>query len=176
MKDTELKTVDPAVQMASEAAEAWLDSQAVAELKRAMQDASAKLPEGMSLTFDCVLHVFDGERNNQVRLLETGLAGVSEEANTRWEEALLDHDTEGPDEVVRRNHDYEHMLADRRVSEKARAVFEYLATTHGSGKQADLAKALVVNPARVTQLKRELEAVLAGHGYSGPLGRRPAVH
>ncbi len=104
------------------------------------------------------------------------MAVVSDEANTRWEAALLDHDTEGPDEIVRRNHDYEHILADHRVSVKARATFEYLAATHGSGKQADLATVLGVNPARVTQLKRELEAVLAGHGYSGPLGRRPAVH
>ena len=104
------------------------------------------------------------------------MAGASDEANTRWEEALLDHDTEGPDEIVRRNHDYDHILADRHVSAKARATFEFLAATHGSGKQADLAEVLGVNPARVTQLKRELEAVLARHGYSGPLGRRPTVH
>lgn len=73
MKDTELKALEPLMNAAEQAAEGWLDSPAAAELKRALQEASAKLPPGMSLTFDCVLHVFDANRERQVRLLETGI-------------------------------------------------------------------------------------------------------
>ena len=88
---------------------------------------------------------------------------------------MADRDDESPDEIVRRHHDYGHMLAHRRVSDKARATFHFLAQTHGAGKQSDLAQALGVQPGRITQLKRELGVVLAEHGYVGPLGRRPAV-
>ena len=60
------------------------------------------------------------------------------------------------------------------VSDKARATLRFLAETHGSGKQADLAAELMVTPARITQLKGELADALAGDGYHSPQGRRPA--
>ena len=111
--------------------------------------------------------------NREMRSLDAMLD--NDAAQVDWEEALADRDDENPGEVVRRNHDYEHVLSHRRVSDKARATFHFLAETHGSGKQADLAETLGVKPGRITQLKRELGVILADHGYSGPLGRRPAV-
>ena len=111
--------------------------------------------------------------NREMRSLDAMLDNDAAQAD--WEEALADRDDEGPDEVVRRSHDYEHILSHRRVSDKARATFHFLAETHGTGKQSDLAETLGVKPGRITQLKRELGVVLADHGYSGPLGRRPAV-
>jgi Zn-finger nucleic acid-binding protein len=73
MKDTERNTLEPAIEAAEEAAEAWLDSEAIAHVKRALQDVTAKLPEGMSLTFNCELDVFDANRGQPIRLVETGV-------------------------------------------------------------------------------------------------------
>jgi hypothetical protein len=59
------------------------------------------------------------------------------------------------------------------MSPKARATLCFLAATHGSGKQNELATDLMVSPARITQMKAELACALATDGYHSPLGRRP---
>ena len=104
--------------------------------------------------------------------LEAGVDGDEDAAGWRHE-ALADGDAEEPGEIVRRNHDYPFMLSTSQVSEKAQMTFRFLAETHGSGRQADLAADLMVSPARITQLKRELADAMAVHGYSGPLMPRP---
>ena len=73
MRHTERKAVELAVDTAHEAATQWLDANAAAALKQAIQEASAKLPEGMSITFECIFHVFDANREKGVRLLQTGI-------------------------------------------------------------------------------------------------------
>ena len=90
-------------------------------------------------------------------------------------DVLTDRRADDPVEVVRRDHDYNCIFECEQVSEKGRRTFEYLAQTHGDGKQAQLAAELMVSPGRITQLKSEIAEALAAHGYHGPLGPRPAV-
>jgi hypothetical protein len=67
------------------------------------------------------------------------------------------------------------MLGDDDVSTKARAVFDFLAATHGEGCHQDLANELNVTPPRVTQLKGELAGVLDRYGYPRQLKQAPPL-
>ena len=114
-----------------------------------------------------------GRRRHGRCVVSLDADGEGDEDGSRWRhEALADGDAEEPGEVVRRHHDYPLML--HGVSDKALATFRFLAETHGAGRQADLAGELMVSPARITQLKRELADAMAAHGYAGPLVRRSA--
>ena len=113
-----------------------------------------------------------GRRRHGRSVMSLDVDGEGDEDDRGWRhEALADRDAEEPGEIVRREHDYPLML--NSVSEKALAAFRFLAETHGAGRQTDLAGELMVSPARITQLKRELADVMAAHGYAGPLTRRP---
>lgn len=81
-------------------------------------------------------------------------------------EALESSDDESPFEKCRQAHDYPFILEQEQVSQKARATLVYLAETHGSGRQTELAAELKVSPARITQCKTELAKALARHDYS----------
>ncbi len=89
-------------------------------------------------------------------------------------EAISDRRSENPFDVVRREMDYRAVFDKERVGGKARAVFRFLAETHGEGRQADLAAELGVSPGRVSQLKRQLAQALQRNDYCGPLGPRPS--
>jgi len=106
MKDIEFKSVEPAVEAAEEASDAWLDSEAVADLKNAIQEATAKLPEGMSLTFNCVLDVFDSNRDKSVRLLENGFTTSSGEPPYRCHGDSSVHRYLARGEICELPHDY----------------------------------------------------------------------
>ena len=86
---------------------------------------------------------------------------------------LADQEAESPLENVRRHHDYQAIFDQEAVSPKARTTAAFLAATHGTGRQTDLAAELKVTPGRITQLKGELAEALGRHGYAGPLGPRP---
>lgn len=92
----------------------------------------------------------------------------------RYRDALSNGDAEDPSEIVRRRMDYPLILAE--VSASARATFDFLAVSHGAGRQSDLADELGVTPGRVTQLKREIGAALTARGYAKPLVARSAAH
>ena len=114
-----------------------------------------------------------GRRRHGQGVVSLDADGDPDEDGRNWRhEALADRDAEEPGEVVRREHGYPLMLDG--VSDKAMATFRFIAETHGAGRQADLAADLMVSPARITQLKRELADVMTTHGYTGPLARRPA--
>ena len=55
----------------------------LAAVRRALQEVTAKLPEGMSLTFNCELDIFDANREQAVRLVETGLTTSGRESPHR---------------------------------------------------------------------------------------------
>ena len=93
-----------------------------------------------------------------------------------YHEALPDPRADQPIDAARRRLDFPVLLDRGGVSDKARATLRYLAETYGTGKQSDLAAELMVSPARITQLKRELADALATDGYHGPLGRRAATY
>lgn len=79
---------------------------------------------------------------------------------------------DNPSEIVRRRHDYPHMLAHEKISAKALATLRFLAETNSAGKQTELATELMVSPARITQIKAEIAAAFARYGYGSPLGSR----
>jgi len=87
-------------------------------------------------------------------------------------EVLADRRVHDPREACRQNLDYPGILRRQRASRKARRVFAYLAQTHGSGRQTELARELRVSPPRVTQLKYQLADCLAAEDY-GPPPTRP---
>ena len=94
--------------------------------------------------------------------------------NFDFHEAIADPKADQPIDAVRRRLDLPRILEREAVRPKARATFRFLASTHGSGKQNELAGELMVSSARITQLKSELAHALATDGYHAPLGRRPA--
>ena len=100
--------------------------------------------------------------------------GVAD-AEIDYHEALPDPKADQPIDAARRRLDIPVLLDREGVSDKARATLRFLAETHGSGKQCDLAAQLMASPARITHLKRELADALATDGYHGPLGRRPST-
>ena len=102
-----------------------------------------------------------------VTSLDSGI-DVGGDKQVSLHEALADRDAEQPVEVVRREHDLGLALSSGKVSTKARQVFVALAESAGKLKQKELAMALGITPARVTQLKRELGGVLASFGYTSP--------
>ena len=73
MKENEFKTLDEVADVTADAAETWLTSTQLAELKQAMQQALAKLPKQYSIELGVELRVFDEQREKCVRLLTTGL-------------------------------------------------------------------------------------------------------
>ena len=87
-------------------------------------------------------------------------------------EVLADRRVRDPLEACRQDLDYPSILRRHRVSRPARRVFAYLAQTHGSGRQTELARELRVSPPRVTQLKYQLADCLAAEDY-GPPATRP---
>ena len=110
--------------------------------------------------------------------LKHGTSVVSLDNDTRdtdvdYHEAMSDPKADQPYDAARRRLDLPRILDPEAVSPKAWATFRFLAATHGSGKQTELATELMVSPARITQLKSELAHALATDGYHGPLGRRP---
>ncbi len=82
-------------------------------------------------------------------------------------QALASRRTDQPLEHCRRDLDYPEILDRQHASAKARRVFDYLASTHGEGRQTDLARELRVSPPRIVQLKQQLAGCLAAEGY-GP--------
>ena len=92
-----------------------------------------------------------------------------------YHQALPDPKADQPIDAARRRLDIPVLLDREGVSDKARATFRFLAETYGGGKQSDLAAELMVSPARITQLKRELADAFASDGYHSPLGPRPAT-
>jgi hypothetical protein len=90
-------------------------------------------------------------------------------------EVLADKRSEPPLEACRKDLDYPTILRRQRASRKARCVFAWLAQTHGTGRQIELARELGVSPPRIVQLKRQLARCLAAEDY-GPPPTRIAHH
>ena len=87
-------------------------------------------------------------------------------------DVLADPREDSPMENARRNIDYPEILRREHVGVQGRRVFEFLATTHGDGRQKDLASELGISAGRVTQIKGQLAACLARHEYGPPVTRR----
>ena len=73
MKDTEFKTTEPFVNLVADKIDEVFESENFKAVRQALQEASASLPEGMSLTINCRVEAFDRDRGNPLRLLETGI-------------------------------------------------------------------------------------------------------
>ncbi|MCH8805947.1 MAG: hypothetical protein IH986_07650 [Planctomycetes bacterium] len=88
-----------------------------------------------------------------------------------FSEMLADSKADRPPENARRNIDYPEILERAGASDKAKRIFHFLCQTVGEGRQVELARKLRVSPARITQLKGEVAACLAAHGYLPPATR-----
>ena len=74
MKETEFAAIEPAVSIAEEKFDAFLESSDLQVLKDALQKASALLPENMGLLLNCSIEVWDDDRNKSISLLEMGIS------------------------------------------------------------------------------------------------------
>jgi hypothetical protein len=83
-------------------------------------------------------------------------------------EVLADRRVKNPLEACRQDLDYPGILRQQHASRPARRVFAYLAQTHGSRRQTELARELEVSPPRIVQLKHRLVDCLAGEDYRPP--------
>ena len=73
MKQSEFTALDKLADEVDEKAEEWLQSEALSELRAALEKAAASLPEGYQVTLDIKLNVFDEQRERTIELLSHGL-------------------------------------------------------------------------------------------------------
>jgi len=73
MKQSEFTALDKLVDEADEKAEEWLQSEALSELRAALEKAVALFPDEYQVSLDVKLNVFDGQRERSIELLSHGL-------------------------------------------------------------------------------------------------------
>ena len=106
MKEAEFQAVDEVADVAFDAAEIWLASPQLVELKRAMKKALANLPQEFSIELGVELRVFDEQREKSIRLLTTGLNahGGEEPYRVGGDSTVQRYVTDG--EICQLPHDY----------------------------------------------------------------------
>src|SRR5262249_27448509 len=83
MKESEFKSVDRLADSLDEQCDRWFASPEFAALKLALRKASAALPPTYSIAINVELRVFDGDREQGLSLLTTGLNTSQGEAPYR---------------------------------------------------------------------------------------------
>ncbi len=106
MKENEFKCLDPLADQLDEEFDKWIASEALSDLKEALQQVSASLPATYSVELGLELRIFDSVRDRSLNLLNAGLStsGGQEPYRTAGDSTIQRYVVDG--EICQVPHDY----------------------------------------------------------------------